>query len=492
MPHMAGETTPTGTREQKRVMGLGTATGICIASMIGMGVFTVTGVVGPELVSNTNVLLVWVVCGLLAFCGAISVAEIGAMRPRASAQYLFVHEALGPTVGYINGIITSIVGYIASIAVVAIVAGIYLEGVFPQLDFRITATVILIVLTCIHGFTVGGGTWVNNVLVVLKIGLVVFFIITGFAFTADPVLLDPQLLEAVKVQRPELLLASMPEHLDAAQQTAFLQEAEGPFPFSATIGGAIAIVVFAYLGWSNSCDVGGEVKKPERNLPVSVLFSVGLVTLMYLLINVAYLRFIPPAAMLEVNAQGEVVEMANLGAVVAQRMFGDVAGDMIGLAIFALLVSTLSTVTMTSARVISAMAWKMEIPRVFGSLSRRGAPLVAMCTQALIAIPIIWISGLSSLLEYIGILLTILVSITMTSIIVMRVRKPDEPRPFRIPFFPIPPLIYIAVTIWLIISSIIDDPYPLLASVGTILVCLLLKPVLRQEQGHSTLQGNSP
>ena len=488
---MAGDSSPTGTRVQKRVMGLGTATGICIASMIGMGVFTVTGVVGAELISNTNVLLVWVFCGLLAFSGAISVAEIGAMRPRASAQYVFVHEALGPTVGYINGIITSIVGYIASIAVVAFVAGIYLQNVFPQVDFRITATVILLLLTCIHGFTVGGGTWVNNVLVVLKIGLVVFFIVAGFSFTAEETLIDPQLIEAVKAQRPELLLASMPENLSVAQQMAFLREAEGPRPFSAAIGGAIAVVTFAYLGWSNSCDVGGEVKNPARNLPASILTSVGLVTLMYLLINVAYLRFVPPAAMLELNSDGEVVEMANLGAVVAERMFGDVAGNLIALAIFALLVSTLSTVTMTSARVIAAMAWKKEIPHVFGALSRRGAPLVAMTSQALIAIPIIWISGLSELLDYIGILLTILVSITMTSIIVMRIRKPDEPRPFRIPFFPIPPLIYIAVTIWLIVSAIIEDPRPLYASLGTIVVCLLLKPILRQKQDSPNLEFDS-
>ncbi len=74
----------------------------------------------------------------------------------------------------------------------------------------------------------------------------------------------------------------------------------------------------------------------------------------------------------------------------------------------------------------------------------------------------------------------------------MRVRKPDEPRPFRIPFFPIPPLIYIAVTAWLIISAIIDDPKPLLASLGTIVVCLILKPLLRQQQGPTALKGDSP
>lgn len=482
---MAEPTKPPGTREQERVLGLGSATGVCIASMIGMGIFTVTGVVGPSLVTDTNVLLVWIIAGGLAFCGAISVAEIGAMRPCASSQYVFIHEALGPIFGYLNGMATVVVGYLAAIAVIAIIAGAYLQGVFPSIDSKITATAILLTMAIVHGTTVVGGTWLNNLLVILKIGLVLFFILAGLLMTAEPYVIDPSLLDAVKVERPDLALASMPTGLDAAEQLAFLRNVQGPPPLSSAMAIAVVVVGFAYLGWSNSCDVGGEVKKPKRNLPASIIASVGIVTLLYLIINIAYLRYVPPAAMLELLPNGDIESMANLGAVVAEQLFGEIAGNLIALAIFALLVSTLSTVTMTCGRVLSAMSWKGELPMVIGRLNRRGAPTAAIAIQSIIAIPIVWIAGLSALLDYIGILVTIMVSLTMISIFVMRRRKPNEERPYRIPLFPIPPLVYIAATIWIIISAALRDPLPLLASLGTLVLFLALRPLLRVSAENS-------
>ena len=468
------------TKEQPRVLGLASATGVCIASMIGMGIFTTTGVVGAELLTETNVMLAWVFAGGLALCGALSVAEIGAMRPHASSQYLFVHDSLGSTLGYLNGVVTALIGYIASIAVLAIVTGIYLEGVVPALDARITATFLLLSMGVLHGTTVVGGMRFNNVLVALKIALVLFFIGAGFFLSADPFIIEPELLEAVRLSQPESVLAAMPANLDATAQLEYLRTAEGPGPLSATVATGVVVVTFAYLGWSNSCDVGGEVKRPERNLPLSVIGSVGLVMLLYLLANIAFLRVVPPAGMIELNSEGQVVPMANLGAVVAQQIFGDVAGNLIALAIVGLLISTLSTVTMTCGRVIAAMSWKGEMPPLLGTLNKRGAPTTAIAIQTAVAVPIIWIAGLSAMLDYIGILVSIMVSITMTSIIVMRFRQPTAPRPFRVPLYPIPPLFYIAVTLWIIISAITTDPLPLYASIATLLVFLVARPFLRR------------
>lgn len=470
------------TQEQPRVLGLGSATGICIASMIGMGIFTVTGVIGADLVSETNVMLAWVFAGVLALCGALSVAEIGAMRPHASSQYLFVHDALGPACGYLNGIVTALIGYIASIAVLAIVTGLFLQGIVPALDARVTATVLLLAMGVLHGSTVIGGMRFNNVLVVLKIVIVLFFIGAGFFLAADPFVIEPNLLEAVRTARPESILAAMPANLDSAAQLEYLRTADSPGPFSAAVAVGVVAITFAYLGWSNSCDVGGEVKRPERNLPLSVIGSVGLVMVLYLLANLAFLRVVPAAAMVELNGQGEVVPMTNLGAVVAQQIFGDVAGTLIALVIVGLFISTLSTVTMTCGRVIAAMSWKHELPRALGTLNTRGAPTNAIALQTVIAVPIIWIAGISAMLDYIGILVSIMVSLTMLSIIVMRFRQPAALRPFRVPLYPIPPLVYIAATLWIIVSAIMADPKPLFASLGTLLVFLLIRPFLRTVQ----------
>ena len=467
------------TKEQPRVLGLASATGVCIASMIGMGIFTTTGVVGAELLTETNVMLAWVFAGGLALCGALSVAEIGAMRPHASAQYLFVHDALGSSCGYLNGLVTALIGYIASIAVLAIVTGIYLEGVVPALDARVTATVLLLALAGLHGTTVLGGVRLNNVLVGLKIVLVVLFIVAGFSLESEPFIVDPDLLEALRSAAPHSVLAAMPSDLTPIDQLAFLRSVPGPGPFSGAVALGVVTITFAYLGWSNSCDVGGEVKNPGRTLPLSVIGSVGIVMALYLLANLAFLRVVPPAAMLELTADGEVVPMANLGAVVAKHLFGDVAGTIIALAIVALFISTLSTVTMTCGRVVAAMSWKHELPKALGRLNARGAPTLAIVLQSVIAIPIIWISGLSAMLEYIGIVVSIMVSLTMLSVIVMRLKQPDAPRPFRIPLYPLPPLIYIGVTLWIIVSATMHDAMPLYAALGTLAVFLVLRPFLR-------------
>lgn len=483
MSEAAQDQQVTGTREQKRVMGLGTATGICIASMIGMGIFTVTGLWGSVLVSETNLILTWVIAAILALAGAISVSEIGAMRPHAGAQYLFNREALGSNVGYLNGMVSIFIAFLSSMAAIALVAGQYLEGVIPQLPGPITATVVLLVFAFVHGTTVVGGSRVNNLLVFMKVGLMLFFILAGFLVTREVQPIDPALLEAVKAQRPELTLAQMPAGLTAEEQDAFLRSATGPAPLSAAVGLAVLGVTFAYAGWANSCVVGGEVRNPERNLPASVLGSVGLVAVIYLLVNIAYLRFIPPAAMLELDANGNVKEMANIGSVMATRIFGKVAGDVLAIAIFTLMVSTLSTVMMACGRVITAMSWKGELPEIFGRLNARGAPASAMVLQALVAIPIVWISGLKDLLSFIGILISCMICLTMISIIVMRRKQPNAHRPFRIPLYPIPPLLYVGVVGWMVVSSALDPDgwKPLMASAGAVIVLLLLKPIVTRK-----------
>merc|ERR1711965_1035576 len=103
---------------QKRIISGFSATGICVASMIGMGIFTVTGVIGSDLGSTTNLLLAWVIAGVVALAGALTIGELGAMRPKASAQYVIVHDSLGSSWGYLNGMITLFIGYIAAMAAI--------------------------------------------------------------------------------------------------------------------------------------------------------------------------------------------------------------------------------------------------------------------------------------------------------------------------------------------------------------------------------------
>ena len=134
---------------------------------------------------------------------------------------------------------------------------------------------------------------------------------------------------------------------------------------------------------------------------------------------------------------------------------------------------------MTCGRVIAAMASKGELPVAAGRLNRRGAPTLAIVVQIAASIGIVWITGLKALLEYVGVLVTIAVALTMASAILFRLRRPDEPRPFRMPLFPVPPLVSIALGVWLVTSAAIEDWRPVAASAATLAVMLVARPILR-------------
>jgi len=465
--------------EQRRVIGLGSATGICVASMIGMGIFTVTGVVGADLGSTTNLMLVWVIAGVVALAGALTIGELGAMRPKASAQYVIVHESLGPTCGYLNGMITLFIGYIAAIAAIAIVAGEYIQDLAPWTDARITATVLLLGLGVIHAITVIGGKRFNDGLVILKVLVIVGFIVAGLTMTVDPIVPDAALIEAARIAIPGSPLATIPADASGPEILEHLRNAPSPPLFSAAIGLAVITISFAYLGWSTAAEVAGEIRNPGRSLPLAIIGSVLAVGTLYLLMNVVYLRVMTPAAMLELDSDGTIVPMANIGAVAARHLFGEVGGRLVIAMIVVLFVSTLSVSVMTSGRVVAAMSWKKQLPPSWGTLNRRGAPTLAIVLMIAGTIPLVWASGLKALLEYVGVLTTFAVCLTMLSVMVQRVRAPDLPRPFRIPLYPIPPLLSLGLGAWLIVTAAIEDIVPVLASIATLGAMLAARPMLR-------------
>ncbi|MGA1046365.1 MAG: amino acid permease, partial [Phycisphaerales bacterium] len=283
------EASPSGHREQPRVIGASSALGICIASMIGSGIFFATGEVGASLGSSFNVIFCWIAAGAIALAGAITLAEVAAMRPRASAQYVVVHEALGGVAGFLSGMITLLIGYLASTAAVALVAGNYVQALAPETDPRVVATLLLLGLGAIHAVTVVGGSRINDLLVVVKVAVVLLIVVAGFwtEFTTgiEAILPSAELLDAARLADPGGVLASIPPDADRATVEAMLREAPAPSAWSAASGAAVIAITFAYLGWSNAADVAGEVTRPGRNVPIAVIGSVVMVGTLYLLAN---------------------------------------------------------------------------------------------------------------------------------------------------------------------------------------------------------------
>lgn len=463
---------------QKRVISGPSALGICIASTIGSGIFTVTGVIGPELVTTSNLMIGWIVGGLVAICGGLAVAELAAMRPEAGAQYVVVHEALGPSFGYLKGMITLLIGYVSALAAVAMVAGSYIQNLVPVLDPRLTATVLLLILGIIQAITVLGGQRFNDLLVAFKVALVLAFIAVGFIFMGEPLLPSQELIAAARDLDPGSVLATIPIGAGPQEIDTHLRSAVGPSVVSGVMGLAIISISFAYLGWSTAAEVAGEIRRPGRNLPLAIIGSVVIIGALYLLMNVIYVSAVPPSAMVMLDAEGELVPMADIGAVVAGHILGEKGGMLVTGAIVFLMISTLSTGLMTGGRTIAAMSWRGELPARAGMLNRNGAPTIAVVSMLVLTIPIVWSSTIASLFEYVGLLTTIAMMLAMISVIVLRFRNPTLHRPFRIPLYPIPPLVSLGIGGWLVASAIMENWLPVLITGITIVAIIVLRPIL--------------
>jgi len=431
-------------RNQRRHLGVASAAGICIASMIGSGIFSVPGIIGPSLGTPFNVLLAWTLGAVLALCGGFIVAEIAAANPTAGSVYHTIHNTLGARTGYLFGTVSVFVGYIASLAVVALITAAYAHHFLPEIDVRLLATAFIVVPATIHALKVIAGARLNDAFVALKLAIMAVFIGAGMFTHIDPI----------------------------TASAAAMAEAPPPAPFSIAVGAAVISINFAYLGWSSVNTVAGEVRRPQRTLPIAILGAVAVVTTTYLLINIVFMRAIPPAAM--VGADDE--PMADIGAVVARLYFGEIGGDIVTLAIIAILLSTLTTMLFTGSRLFLAMAWKGELPASLGRCNAAGAPSTSIAWYAGISIVLLWVAPVEALLEYTGLLTTFCAALAGVTVLVLR--RNVRGRPFSMPLHPLPACVFLALSGWLLVSSAWADPTVTLASIGTILCIVLLRPVL--------------
>ena len=427
-----------------RHLGIGSAIGICTAAMIGSGIFTITGLIGPPLGTDLNVILAWVLGGVLAMAGAMTVAELAANRPVSGAMYVAARETLGHRLGFVNGVVTVLVGYIAASAFIALVIGAYLESLLPTIPPMWTALAVTILLSILHANCLRIGTRFNDAMAALKILILIVF--AGAGLIAAPATVN-----------------ELPADLNA------------PSPWSAVVGAAVVSISFAYLGWSTAADVAGEIRKPSRTLPLAILGSIAIVTILYVLVNLAFLSAIAPSAMVD-PATGE--PLANIGAVAAERLFGAAIGMAMTIAILLVLLSTLSTMIFAGSRVLVAMSQNAELPAPLSRTNQAATPRLAIWVQAGCILPFIFFPTLGGLLEYIGLLITLCAAMSGIAVLVRRFR--GEPREWSMPLHPVPVAIFLALSGWLAISAMIDAPQTGIYSVATLLVILALKPLMQR------------
>ena len=425
-----------------RPLGWISATNLVIASMIGAGIFSSSGYLSGWLHSGTILIWAWLVGGLLALAGALSYGELGAMMPRAGGEYVYLRRSYGPVVGFLSGFVTFVAGFAAPAAGVALVLGAHVEKLAPSLPPWTSALGVIAVLTVAHGYGLRLGARVNDVATGLKVAFMVTFIVAGFAVTptAAPVTEVPA----------------------------------SPGLASTSFARALVLVAFAYTGWNAAAYVGGEISRPRRNLPRALICGTGLVTVIYVALNLVFLRAANPE---------EMAGLADVGAFAALRLFGDDVGALFTAGIILVLLSAISAFIMAGPRVALAMAREREVPRLFARVNDRGSPTPAVILLgAVAALMVLVVDDPEGILVFVGLLLTLSTGLAVFAVIVLRRRAPAEARPFRVPGYPLVPLLFVLLSAWIVAYGLVQPEgwRPAVASLATIALGLILRPLVRQ------------
>ncbi|MGH7771497.1 MAG: APC family permease [Candidatus Binatia bacterium] len=430
----------------KRQLGLFDSVMLISGDMIGIGIFVTTGVIAETLPSPGGVLLVWILGGLLALTGALSCAELSASLPYAGGDYIYIREAYGKLIGFLSGWSSFLVTFSGAIAFLAVGFNGFMAFFFPVLGsgeaifsvaimgLAINVTVgtlfsiiVVLLISGLHCLGVRQGTLTQNVLTTLKIGSLLGIILLGVLFGKGDTGHFSPLFDWQKITNFSVFAA------------AFIP------------------AIFAYSGWNAVIYIAGEVKDPERTLPRALLWANLIVIMLYLAINVVYIYGVPVT---EMEGALRVSEVATTA------LFGHQTSAWITAIITVSILGALNVVTMIGPRIYYAMAqdgvFFKRLARVHPTF---GTPTSAIILQAIWACLLIVTGTFGTLFTYVSVIITLFSALTVGSVIVLRWKKPELKRPYKLWGYPIVPILFILAHLWIVWGSLVEKPWDSLRGV---------------------------
>ena len=422
-------------RAPRRTVGFFTACGIVIANIIGTGVFTSLGFQVADIQSGFALLMLWIVGGIAALCGALCYGELSAALPRSGGEYHFLSEIYHPAVGFMAGFISATVGFAAPIALAAMAFGKYFRGVFDFGSPVLLSFVLVWMVALFHFGNLRLGSAFQNLWTIVKLLLVVALIGAGLL-------------------------------IEEKQPFSFFPHAADTMSiFSGAFAVALVYVMYSYSGWNASSYIIGEVKNPERNVPRSLLAGTIIVIVAYVLLNAVFLATTPES---EMRGQLEV------GLIAGKHIFGENGGRIVGAVICLGLISAISSMTWIGPRVTMSMGEDHWLLRFLGRKNRGGVPANAVLVQLLIVNLLLLTRSFELVVVYIQFALLLCSLLTVMGVIVLRASRPNVSRPYRVWLYPLPPLLFAAITIWMMIYLLISKTTESVAGMVTAIVGFLL------------------
>ncbi len=409
-------------------VGLATAIAIVVANMIGTGVFGSLGFQVAGIPSGFPILVLWLVGGIVSFCGAVCYAELASIFPKSGGEYHLLSKAWNPFIGFLAGWLSVTVGFAAPVAANAALLGGYMGSItgLSPLWFGIPVVVLVAIVHLGKLSNIGlfqSGFTYAKVALILVLGLLAF-------------------------------------SLGTAQPISFLP-AEGDGKLIASSGFAISLVyvLYAYTGWNAATYMMDEVRNPEKTVPLALLIGTALVTVLYLFINAAFLYSTPIE---KISGQAEV------GLIAAESILGAKGGMIMGILISFGLISTISSMTWAGPRVTAAIGRDHARFQTLGKLNKNGVPALAVILQAAIVLLLVASATFEQLINYVQALLTISSLMVVIGLVVLRLRRPDLHRPYRAWGYPLTPIIFGSLSLYVLWFQIQQKTVEFLYGLGTL------------------------
>jgi APA family basic amino acid/polyamine antiporter len=445
-----------------RGLGLIGAISVNVANIIGTGVFLKARVMTCNVGTPGKALVVWVLAGLLAMAGALTYAELLAMKPRAAGEYGLVRDAYGRPLGFIYGWTQFVIARTASAAALAVGFAIFLNDLvggtlrptvigplslpggftisLTRLQLVALAAIIITTLINCAAVKVSGG--VASVLTGMKIVLLLGVGFGAFFYSSGDW-----------------------GHLGLANSGGLCEGV--PITTGGIAGFAAAMIgaLWAYDGWNNITFLAGEVKNPGRNLPLALIGGGIVVMALYLFVNLSYFHVLTPTQIASVPASSSVA------AEVVRRLLGSVAVTLMAAAMMTSSFGALHASILATARIPYALAKDGLILKSLAHVSpRTHVPIRALVVQCFWACVVALSGEYDTLTDYAIFALTLFYALVAASIFIYRRREPDTERPYRTWGYPVVPILFLIVSVALIIQTIVNTPRQSAIGLGLILV----------------------
>jgi APA family basic amino acid/polyamine antiporter len=396
-------------------LGVVDASLLVVGCIVGAGIFLVSPAVAREVRSPAAFLATWLLGGLVALAGALSNGELGGLYPRSGGEYVYLREAYGPGLGFLSGWTSFWIGFPGSIAALAAGLGATVGGMFGWTGTGGPVAVGVVSIVVLTGVNVAGlspGKWVQNVLSTTKLAAFAALLALG---------------------------ALLPSGGGGGLSPFFVG--------GDRIGGvAVALipVLFAYSGWNAATYVTGEMRDPTRVLGRALTFGTLMCVALYLAINAVYLRALPIA---------ELAQSTDPARAAVARLVGEGAAKTLSPLVAVCVLSSLQATVLVGPRIYQAMANDRLFFAPLGRTNARtGTPVAALVVQAVVSVVLLVEGTFDLLLTFTMFAIVAFSTLAVAAVIVLRVRRPDAERPFKVPGYPVVPGLFVLVSCWLLWS----------------------------------------